>query len=162
MKPIFKKKKRKIVKKEKKNDLSLNEQLFCQLYFGAGEYFGNATWAYIKAYGTEVPFIPRSDLSAKQKRQYNVARSMAVHVLARVNIIKEGDKIVKSLFNEVDMDKELAWTATQRKDLASKVQAVREFNQLKARVLKKLDITSKGKEIQPIIQIIEYGKTLEK
>lgn len=159
---IVRKKKKKIKKIEKKNDLNPNEQLFCQLYFGAGDYFGNATWSYIVAHEYDLPLLPRSDLSPKQKKQYNVARNAASRTLSKAYIVKEGDRILKSFFNEINMDKELAWTATQRKDLPSKVMAMREFNQLKARVLKKLDIVSQGERIQPIIQIIEYGGTIKK
>ncbi len=168
MSPVLKKKKKilkkKVVKKTKKKDvvekvnsLNPNEKLFCQLYFGGGEFFGNGVWSYIKAYNYNVPFIPISFLNTKQKKQYNVARSGAYEILTKPDIVKEGERILDSFLKNDVVDRELVKIIMQDKDKMSKNVAIKEFNRLKNRVSDKVDLTSDGKKIQPIIQLIQYG-----
>lgn len=160
-------KKKKIKKKKKSNKkeenkvelLNPNEKMYCQLYFGGGEYFGNGVWSYIKAFNFDVPLLPISFLKTKEKKKYNVARSGSSDLLAKPHIINEGNKILDSLFKEEIVDRELTKIIMQDKDKMSKNVAIREFNRLKSRVSDKIDLTSKGKQIQPIIEIIKYGTT---
>ncbi len=155
---------KKSVKKEKPktetlNDVNPNQELFCQLYFGPGEFFGNGTWSYIKAFNMNVPLIAYSYLKTKEKKVYNVAKTQSYTLLTKPNIQARGKKILTDYLAEIPVDRELSWAIIQRKDIASKVQAIREFNKLKNRILDKIDLTSKGEKIQPIIEIIKYGTT---
>ena len=150
-----KKKKTKKVKNIERSELNPNEKMFCQLYFRSGEFFGNGTWSYIRAFDFDIPLVARSYLTNKQKKQYDVARDGSSRLLAKACLIKEGDKILKSTFNAMAVDKELNKVITQDKDRVSKVMAIKEFNQLQNRIQKKIDLTSKGEKIQYVVQSIE-------
>lgn len=168
MKKVIKKKKTilktKIKKEEniKKDILSPEQRIFCELYYNPGEFFSNATWAYIKSHNYDIPMLPVSQLTTAEKRKYKVARSAAYQALTSINIIVEGKKILKSNIHDNFFDNQMVRTASQDKDWASKMAAVKEYNQLKSRILKKIDLTSEGKRIQPIIEIIHYGKSTKK
>lgn len=151
-----KKKSVKKAKSKKTETLNPNEKMFCQLYFGGGEFFGNGTWSYIQAYNLSVPLIAYSYLKRVDQKQYDVAKNGAYRLLIKAHIVKEGDKILDSLFKESVVDRELTKIIMQDKDKMSKNVAIREFNRLKNRVQEKIDLTSKGKMIQPIIKIVEY------
>lgn len=141
----MKKKKKKIQKKKKDNfkkkkiekGLKPAEELFCQLYTCSGEFFNNATWCYIKAYDVDLPLsIAFSSLNNRQKKSYNVAKQSAYKLLTKIDIIAKCNEIMDSRIDNEVVDRELSWTISQRKDLASKVAAVREYNSLKARIQK--------------------------
>lgn len=155
-----KKTKKKGARKEKdKNEkmLNPNEKMFCQLYFGGGKYFGNGTWSYIKAFSIDVPLLPISFLNTKQKKRYNIARSTSSDLLAKPYIKEEGNKILDSLLKNEIVDRELVKIIMQDEDKMSKNVAIKEYNRLKTRVADKVDLTSKGEKIQPIIEIVRYG-----
>lgn len=134
---------------------NINRELFCQLYSGKGamEYFGNGLKSYAKAYGyeekmnkaeEELVIIKYSkEDERKKKRQeilsmQNTCKSNANKLLTNTYVIKRCDELLYSLYDERHMDKELAWAATQRKDVASKVAGIREFNRVKNRVDEKI------------------------
>ncbi len=148
MSKIKAKKSKKVSGKKIENQ---KRELFCYLYASGKslEHFGNATKSYSTAYGfedrillaeIELVRIPYSkEKERKEKRaeigsMNNVCKSNGNRLLTYADIVKRCDELLSKLFDSDHMDNELAWTATQRKDLASKTAAIREYNRVKNRV----------------------------
>lgn len=113
----------------------LNEQqkLFCRVYAGE-EWFGNGVQAYCEAYK-----LDRSDF-----KQYNTAKSCAARLLTNDNILSYIDLLIEEMgLNDQNVDKELAFLIKQKADLNTKLGAISEYNKLKGRILKKLDVQVK-------------------
>lgn len=123
-----------------KKRLGPKQELFCRLYAEPGEYFGNGTQAYIEAYAVDLT----------KKGAHAVARAGAYenlskpHILARVRELLELGPL-----NEETVDRELAFVILQSADMQAKVGAIREYNQLKARIIKKLDV--KVEDLRPMV-----------
>ena len=66
-------------------------------------------------------------------------------MLFRYNRINE--LLTKEGFNDENVDKQLLAVINQHADFKSKVMAIKEYNNLKARIQKKIDLTSGGKPI---------------
>ena len=119
----------------------LNEQqkAFCREYAG-NEWFGNGVQAYCEAYK-----LDRRDL-----KDYNTAKSAAARLLTNDNILSYIDLLIEEMgLNDQNVDKELAFLIKQKADLNTKLGAISEYNKLKGRILKKLDVTSGGKTLAP-------------
>lgn len=118
---------------EKEFDIKLTpkQEAFCVYYTSATEFFGNGVQSYIEAY----------DIDITKKGQYNVARAGASENLTKPNILKRIDELLElEGLNDQAVDKELAFVIMQKADLAAKTAAIREYNKLKARVIKKHDV----------------------
>lgn len=142
-------------KEEKITPEKIKQDTFC-FYYASGnssEHFGNATKSYAIAYGfqekikkleEELVVIPYSkEADRKEKRQAikkleNICSTSGARLLRNVRIIAESGKYLDKLFDNSHMDRELARAATQNKDIASKVAAIREFNRVKNRVEEKI------------------------
>lgn len=141
--------------KEKQTPEKIKQDAFCYFYASGKslETFGNATKSYIMAYGffekiklleEELVIIPyRKEDERKLKRQAimkveNSCAAMASALLRNIKIIAQCGKLLDELYSETHMDRELARAATQNKDIASKVAAIREFNRVKNRVEEKI------------------------
>lgn len=126
----------------KPKKLSPKQERFCQLYAEPGEFFGNGTQAYIESYNVDLT----------KKGAYAAARAGAYenltkpHILARVrNLLELGP------LNEETVDREMAFVIFQNADLPSKMAAIREYNALKARIVKKLDLSNKDGSLKPMV-----------
>lgn len=120
-----------------KNKYGLNpkQEMFCRIYSTSEEFFANGLQSYMKAYNIE-PKRWRAALASSYKLLTNT------HILNRVNSLLE----MRGL-NDTFVDKQLEFLITQNADFKSKTAAIREYNALKARITKKLDVTSDGKEM---------------
>src|SRR3990167_2021650 len=103
------------------DELTDKQILFCWLYATGRDCFGNATRAYMEAYALRYP------------SQYNYARGAGPRMLANDRVKKHINTLLDECFKPEHMDRQLAKTAMQDKDLASKVAAIREYNRLKER-----------------------------
>ena len=115
----------------KKRELNPEQELFCKLFATTKEFFGNGTQAYIEAYNIDV----------KHKGAYAGARASASQLLTKTNILKKINELLElgGLSNE-RVDKELLFLITQDAEFSAKLGAIKEYNQLKNRIQKKLDI----------------------
>lgn len=118
------------------NDYGLNpEQInFCELYAVSNER-GNGVLCYSAAYNVDLT----------EKGGYSVAAAGASRLLKDVNILS----YIRTLYEQNDLndtvvDNELAFVIKQNADFGSKVAAIKEYNQLKARITKKLEIHAGG------------------
>jgi len=115
----------------KKRELNPEQELFCKLFATTREFFGNGTQAYIEAY----------DIDIKHKGAYASARTCASNLLTNLNILDRINELLElgGLSNE-RVDKELLFLITQDAEFSAKLGAIKEYNQLKNRIQKKLDI----------------------
>jgi len=111
------------------NEYGLNtkQEKFCQLYATSGEFFGNGSECYAKAYGV--------------KKTYRVAQVNASRLLSNAIICQRINGILEENgFNDVFVDKQLKFLLTQYSDLSVKLGAIREYNKLKRRITEKVDM----------------------
>ena len=115
----------------KKRELNPEQELFCKLFATTKEFFGNGTQAYIEAY----------DIDIKHKGAYASARTCASNLLTNLNILDRINELLElgGLSNE-RVDKELLFLITQDAEFSAKLGAIKEYNQLKNRIQKKLEI----------------------
>lgn len=115
------------------HEYKLNEEqdMFCRLY-AYGSNRGNGVQCYAEAYSI--------DLS--ERGAYNSARANSSRLLTNDNILS----YIRSLYEESDLshtvvDNELAFVIKQNADFRSKVAAIKEYNQLSGRIVKKLELS---------------------
>lgn len=122
---------------EKENnpyELTDEQVKFCE-YYAIGSYRGHGVECYIEAY----------DVDTTQPGYYNSAKASASRLLTNVNILS----YIRDLFEDKDLndtvvDNELAFVIKQNADFGSKVAAIKEYNNLKARITKKLELSTGG------------------
>lgn len=120
------------------NKLPPKQELFCTLYATDKEFFGNGTESYIEAYNI--------DLS--RKGAYAGARASASRLLTNANILKRIDKLLEAgVLNDQFVDKQIAFLIAQNAELGTKLGAIKEYNALKKRITKKLDLTTDGESL---------------
>lgn len=128
--------------------LTLKQEKFCQLYATNAEFFGNGAQSYIEAY--------RPDQN--KPNWYKSVQSSASRLLANVKIFTRINKLLEETgFNDADIDKQLSFIIHQQADFASKLGAIKEYNKLKQRITEKMDLTTKGEKIIPILGGISNG-----
>lgn len=121
---------------KEENPFNLTEQQlkFCE-YYAIGSMRGHGVESYIEAY----------DIDTSKPNYYNSAKSAASRLLTNDNILS----YIRSLYEDSDLndtvvDNELAFVIKQNADFGSKVAAIKEYNQLKARITKKLELSTGG------------------
>lgn len=124
----------KVITDNNPHNLNDEQAHFCRLYAN-GENRGNGVQCYAIAY--------KIDLT--QIGSYNSARSNASKLLTQDNILS----YIRDLFEDRDLndtvvDNELAYVIKQNADFGSKVSAIKEYNALKARITKKLELSAGG------------------
>ncbi|KKK63086.1 hypothetical protein LCGC14_2997850 [marine sediment metagenome] len=139
-----KKTSKKRMPRKDKDELTLQQTMFCQLFATHKEFFGNGVQSYIEAYN-----IPPS--------RYRSAKTLAGRLLTKVAILAYINEIlVKTGFSDEFADKQLSMLMTQNADFKSKLGAIKEYNALKSRITKLIDHTTDGEKITP--QVVMYGK----
>ena len=127
----------------KEGKLNLEQEKFCKLYATDAEFFGNGVATYVEVYKPD----------QKKPNWYKSACSSASRILSNVKVCQYINNLLeKDGLNNEFIDKQLLFLATQHADFGSKMNAIKEYNQLKSRILKRTDITSGGKPI-PIINV---------
>ena len=111
-------KKKKLIKRR----LNPKQELFCQLYASDEEFFGNGVKSYMMAY---------------QTLDYNTAKVEASKFLTKPNILDRINELMDIVINDIVVDKELAFVIKQKDNLSAKVAAIKEYNNLKGRVIQK-------------------------
>jgi len=118
--------------------LSSKQELFCRLYATEREFFCNGTQSYIEAY----------EIDLTKKGAYQSARASAYENLTKPHILKRIDELIElGGLNDQMVDKQLNKLITQDADFRAKAIAIKEYNQLKSRITKHIDVKSGGKEI---------------
>lgn len=126
--------------------LNPKQKRFCELFASDKELFGNGVQSYAEAYGI--------DLSVRGS--YSAAVAAASRLLTNVKILDEINRIFEFRgLNDVFVDKQLEKLITQDADFKSKVAAIREYNSLKGRIIKKLDHTTDGQPLTALVQFVD-------
>lgn len=113
-------------------DLTEQQELFCEFYAQDEELFANGVKCYMKAY-------PDSD--------YNTAKANASRLLTNANILARINELLEvGPLNDAFVDKQLAMLITQNVDWSVKMQAMKEYNALKARITKKVEVSTPDEE----------------
>lgn len=122
------------------NKLNPKQELFCQYYATDKEFFGNGVQAYIEAYNPDT----------SQPRWYQNACSRASELLSNLKVCERINQLLEEGgLNDQFVDKQLTFLVTQHADFKTKLGAIKEYNALKTRVTKRLDVTSNGESIVP-------------
>lgn len=108
-------------------------ELFCQIYTSESEFFGNGTHSYAQAYDKDV----------KERKDASACAISANALLKNPMILQRINYLLNSQvgFNDVNTDKQLAFLIMQSADLRVKLAAIREYNQLKGRIKRKLEVS---------------------
>ena len=147
---------KKKTEKKKIKKLSPPQEAFCRYFIGVD--FNNGTRAYARAYGYENELSEYDDLNelsetkrrelGKQERfeelqlKYNNWRAAAPRLLTLVSVERRVNELLLETFDENKVDAEHAWVIKQKRDLPSKIAAIREFNKLKGRITDKVKVTN--------------------
>lgn len=120
------------------SDLTLKQRLFCKLYTGNKEFFGNGVRAYAHAYG----------LNLTLKRDYGTAKTNAHRLLTNADISAYITQLLDLAgLNDQYIDKQLYFLVTQNVDLSAKIAAIREYNKTRGRIIHRTDLTTQGDQI---------------
>lgn len=112
-------------------DLKPKQKLFCEYFASDREFFGNGTESYIEAY----------DIDTSKKGAYAGARASASRLLTNANILGYINELLESaVLNDEFVDKQIAFLIAQNADFGSKMSAIKEYNALKQRITKKLEV----------------------
>lgn len=118
------------------------QELFCRLYASDREFFGNGVQAYAEAY----------NLDLRVRGMYNVAAASASRLLMNVKILNRIDELLEDgNLNDAHVDKQLAFWITQKANPQASVAAIKEYNALKQRITKKLDVMSGGLPLKGVL-----------
>jgi phage terminase small subunit len=107
--------------------LNLKQDLFCKIYATDPQCIGNATYAYMKAYGI------KNIQSAKPLSSNLLTKP---EVTARIN-----EYLSQDGFNDQSVDKKHNFLIQQYKDLNVSLKAIEHYNKLKKRITERLEIS---------------------
>ena len=121
------------LKEEKLNE---RQERFCQLYASDREFFGNGVQSYIEVYQPD----------QTKENWYKQACVSASEILSNPKVTRRINELLEECgFNEVAVDKQLAFLIHQHEDKKTKLGAISEYNKLKKRIVSKLEIKGLGK-----------------
>ncbi len=119
-------------------ELTPQQERFCQLYATDKEFFGNGVETYLEVYS----------IDQHKPNWYNTACAAASRLLSNVKVINRINELIEEGgLNDSFVDKQLKFLITQHADFKSKLGAISEYNKMKQRIVKKVDLTSGGKPI---------------
>lgn len=137
---------------------------FCQCYVMNKTLFGNATRSYAHANNINLEELPDDDqvyeeieddaghIVKKKVRESTYDRtvnSCAVNgntLLRNHKIDARIRVLLRELISEDNADEELSWVINQREEMGPKVQAIKHLNEMKGRIVKKVELTGKDGE----------------
>lgn len=121
-----------------KTKLKPEWELFCQFFAVNYETFGNATQSYAKAYHIDL----------NRKGANHSCRSNGYRLLTNDDILARINQLLSELvMNDTTVDMELAFLIAQKIDFGAKIAAIREYNNLKQRITRKIEISDPRKAI---------------
>lgn len=112
------------------NILTLRQQRFCELYATDRQFFGNWVQCYLEIY----------DIDQEQKGWYKTACVCASQLLSNPKVYNRINELLSSDgLNDQFIDKQLLMLISQQDDKNTKMAAIREYNNLKQRITKKIE-----------------------
>lgn len=149
--------------------MNINHIRFCELYVRNKKLFGNGTLCYALAYGydleslsSEAVYTEPDENGIKEKiedspldKARKVCGVESNRLLGYPRVNEYINKLLRELMTEENADAELTWVMNQREDLSPKIQALREFNKLKGRIIDKKELDFKGLNLK---ELYGYGE----
>lgn len=143
---------------ENEAPLTPNQELFCRAYTQNELTFSNGVLAYSYAYRFNIEEADKNPVidketgkaipkSSEYDKIHNVCAVSAHRLLRNAKIQRRCTELLNEAMNETNVDAELMKVITQGSRLDAKVMAIKEFNALKGRIVKKQDLTSAGERI---------------
>lgn len=116
-------------------ELNKRQELFCKLYATDREFFGNGVQTYIEVYEPD----------KSKPNWYKSACSSASEILSNPKVSRRINELLELQgLNHNYVDKQLEFLITQHADLKTKLGGIREYNQLKGRIINKMDVHEEG------------------
>lgn len=130
--------------------LNLQMEEFCHQYInGERDLFGNGTKCYLAVYGAEYKINTGKNMS------YEVAMSNASRLLRKDKIIKRINTLLETGgFTEENVDRQHTFLINQHADFKTKMAAIKEFNALKGRITKKVQVDT-GERLSKYLDLID-------
>lgn len=120
---------------------NLQQEKFCQYYVSQG-FFGNGVETYLEVY----------DIDRSKANWYKTACSAASRLLSNVKVCERINQLLDEAgLNDGFIDKQLLFLITQHDDKGAKLNAIREYNKLKQRIVDRSDVTSDGQPLQFLV-----------
>lgn len=155
---------------EKQLILTPKQEAFCRAYTQNDTTYSLGYLAFAYAYGHDLDACSKTPLidevsglpipkSSEYDRKHNMCSVSAYRLLRTAKIQKRCTELLNEALNDTNVDAELNRVIKQNKDLAPKVQAIKEYNALKGRIRKLSDVTSNGERIVvlPAEILVKYG-----
>ena len=121
--------------KAEKPKLNPKQELFCQLYATDRELFGNGVQSYIEAYDISVGH-------GKGQSTYETCRTRAWQLLTNLDVLARIDELLElGPLSTQKADKTLAFWMTQRAHPETSMNAVKEYNKLRGRIIDQSKVT---------------------
>ena len=133
-------------KKTEKPVLNPKQEAFCRYYAQGEGTFGNATLSYAAAYEIELGDLTRHDMVGNMivPKQYKLAHNTCAvngtRLLRNAHIQERVNTLLNELLKDEVVDAELAKVIKQDGDLQPKVQAIKEYNKLRGRIIEKSQV----------------------
>jgi phage terminase small subunit len=113
----------------KEIELTEEQKTFCELY-AYSDIRGNGVRCYEQAFEVDLT-LPSG---------YNTCKVNASKLLTSTNILSYIRALYSTTLNEETVDNELSFLISQNADFGAKLGAIKEFNNLKQRIIKKAEI----------------------
>jgi hypothetical protein len=133
--------------------LKARRELFCRYYTQSGDNFGNATLSYADAFEYDLEELSREPVcdpdtgkkieDSPYDKQYHVCSVMSSRLLRNDEIQKRIIVRLNELLKDEIVDSELAKIISQDRDNPSKVAAIREFNELRGRIIDRTQLINR-------------------
>lgn len=137
--------------------LTQKQELFCKYYTQNEDLFGNGTLSYAEAYGIDLEHMGINPVYAEDgktllsesefKRYEHNCASAASRLLRNVKISKRITQLLNEMMCDEVVDAQLFKIIQSAAKPSDRVAAIKEYNSLKQRITKKLDLTTKGESL---------------
>lgn len=134
-----------------KPKLNPKQEAFCRHYAKGEGTFGNATLSYSAAYDIDIGDLSRRDMVGNTivgrefKDEYQTCSVNGARLLRNAKVQARITELLNELLQDEIVDAELAKVIKQDGDLAPKVQAIKEYNKLRGRIIDKSQVVQTQK-----------------
>lgn len=112
--------------------LTPRQEKFCRLYSTNKEFFGNWVKTYLEVY----------DIDTHKKWWYETASVCASQLLSNPKVYNRINELLDDQWlNDAFVDKQILFLVSQNAELWTKLSAIKEYNSLKQRITKKLELS---------------------
>lgn len=135
--------------------LTYRQELFCRHYTQNPETCLNGTLSYALTYGFDLdsldnefpPSINGEKTFSERRKAENSCAQMASVLLRSLKVSKRVTELFNEMFTDTVVDGELIKIIMSAPKPSDRVAAIKEYNSLKQRITKKLDLTTKGESL---------------